>query len=245
MPEITLTHWGILTFAIVVSLIAGVVRGFTGFGGPAIMVLALTQFYSPASVLALVLLVDYAANFQLAMGSFRSVSWRATTPLIVASIVTLPVGIHLLQVVDPVLMKKTIGLVTGLCVCVLLCNWRYKREAGIFIGTVVGLVGGVIVGATFIALPIMIFIFAGPSNATEARANAIMWGLFGGAGMIVVFVWEELIDIQDLWQAALITVFYMGGAYMGTRAFKKASEQVFRRVVLISLLALSIISVAT
>ena len=37
----------------------------------------------------------------------------------------------------------------------------------------VGLIGGIIVGATMIALPIMIFIFACPGSATEARANAI------------------------------------------------------------------------
>ena len=109
----------------------------------------------------------------------------------------------------------------------------------------VGFVGGVIVGATFIALPIMIFIFAGPSNPTEARANAITWGLFAGAGLILAFVWQGLLDVDDLWQAALITLVYMGGAFIGARAFQKASEKLFRRVVLISLLGLSIIGVAT
>ena len=245
MPELSFVSWEILTFAIVVALIAGVVRGFTGFGGPAIMVLALTQFFTPASVLALVLLVDYAANFQLAIGSIRHTTWRSSAPLIIASLLTLPFGIHLLQLVDPLLMKRGIALVTGLCVAVMLCNFRYKREANMAVSAVVGLLGGVIVGATFIALPIMIFIFAGPNNPTEARANAITWGLFGGAGLIVVFVWESLVDVNDLWQAALVTLFYMGGAYIGTRAFKNASEKLFRRVVLISLLCLSIIGVAT
>ena len=84
-----------------------------------------------------------------------------------------------------------------------------------------------------------------PSNATVARANAITWGVFAGAGLIVAFVWQGLVDIDDLWQAALITLFYMGGAFIGARAFKKASEKLFRRVVLISLLGLSIIGVAT
>ena len=71
VTELSLTSWEVLTFAIVVSLISGVVRGFTGFGGPAIMVLALTQFWTPASVPALALLVDYATNLQLALGAMR------------------------------------------------------------------------------------------------------------------------------------------------------------------------------
>ena len=245
MPEISLAQWDILAFAIGVSLLAGVVRGFTGFGGPAIMVLALTQFYSPASVLALVLLVDYTANFQLAIGAIRHTSWRSVTPLAIGGIISLPLGIHALQVLDPLTMKRSIALVTGVCVCVMLCNWRYKREAGVAITSVVGLFGGLVVGATFIALPVMIFIFAGPSNATEARANAITWGLIVGAGLIVAFVWRDLVDIDDLWQVALITLFYLGGAFIGARAFKRASEKLFRRVVLLSMLGLSIIGVAT
>ena len=47
VTELSLTSWEVQTFAIVVSLISRVVRGFTGFGGPAIMVLALTQFRTP------------------------------------------------------------------------------------------------------------------------------------------------------------------------------------------------------
>ena len=245
MPELSLVQLEILAFATIVSLISGVVRGFTGFGGPAIMVLALTQFYSPASVLALVLLVDYVANFQLAIGSIRRTQWRLAAPLTAASLVTVPVGIYLLQMIDPVMMKRSIALVTGLCVCAMFWKFRYRRDAHILLSIAVGLIGGIIVGATMIALPIMIFIFACPSNAEQARANAITWGLFGGAGMIVVFALQDLIKIDHLWQAALITVFYMGGAFIGTRAFKKASETMFRRVVLFSLLGLSIIGVAT
>ena len=245
MPEIDLTHWEVLIFAIGVSLISGVVRGFTGFGGPAIMVLAFTQFYSPVSVVGLVLLVDYAANFQLAIGAVRRTRWRTTAPLTIASVISLPLGVHLLQSVDPLFMKKGIALTAGLCVCVMLCNWRYKREAGMVVSAIVGLIGGAIVGATFIALPIMIFIFAGPSNATVARANAITWGVFGGGGLIIAFVWQGLVAIDDLWQAGLMTLFYLGGAFIGTHAFKKASEKLFRQVVLISMLGLSIIGVAT
>ena len=177
VTELSLTSWEVLTFAIVVSLISGVVRGYIGFGGPAIMVLALTQFWTPASVLALVLLVDYATNLQLALGAIRHTSWRSTGPLTIASIISLPFGIAALQYVDPVLMKRVIALVTGLCVCVMLYNWRYKHEAGLIACVIVGLIGGVIVGSDLHRAAHHDFIFAGPANATEARANAITWSL--------------------------------------------------------------------
>ena len=39
--------------ACLTALVAGFVRGFAGFGGPAIMSLVLVQFYAPASVLSI------------------------------------------------------------------------------------------------------------------------------------------------------------------------------------------------
>ena len=62
MAELSLAHWQVWALVMATTLTAGAVRGFAGFGGPAIMILVLTQFYAPASVLALVLLVDYAGN---------------------------------------------------------------------------------------------------------------------------------------------------------------------------------------
>ena len=245
MPELSLAAWDVLALVTATCLISGLVRGFTGFGGPAIMVLVLTQLYTPASVLALVVLVDYAANLQLAPGAFRQTTWRATGPLIGASLLAMPIGIYALQVVDPVLLKRGIALLTGGCTCVLLANWRYRRQAGITISVVVGFISGALVGATFIALPLMIFFFAGPSPVAEARANAITWGLFGGSALIVLFFFSGLLVFEELWHIAFVTLLYMLGTHIGARAFKRASEEVVRRAVLISLLVLSVIGVST
>ncbi len=245
MAELSLAHWQVWTLVIATSLTAGAVRGFTGFGGPAIMVLVLTQLYAPASVLALVLLADYAANMQLFPAAVRHATWRSLLPLVIASIVAIPFGVHILQGVDPLWLKRGIALLVGACTCLMLANWRYRHETGMATTAVVGLVGGVIVGATFIALPIMIFFFAGPSPAAQARANAITWGLFASTAMIPIFFHQELLGVRELWQAALLALFYMSGAYVGARAFRRASERRFRQVVLALLLVLSVVGVAT
>ena len=245
MPELSLGQWDVLALVIATTLISGLVRGFTGFGGPAIMVLVLTQFYAPASVVGLVLVVDYVANLQLFPGAVRHATWRTTGPLTAASVIALPIGVYALQVMDPLWLKRGIALTAGVATCVMLTNWRYQRQPGLVIGVVVGFVSGVIVGATFIALPLMVFFFAGPSSAAEARANAIAWGLFISTGFGALFYWHGLLDVDDVWQAALIALLYVLGTHLGARAFKKVSEKRFRQVVLICLLVLSGIGVAT
>ena len=245
MTELTLAHWQVWTLVVATSLTAGAVRGFAGFGGPAIMVLVLTQFYAPASVLALVLLVDYAANMQLFPAAVRHAAWRSLLPLVMATIIAIPFGVQLLQGLDPLWLKRGIALLVGACTCVMLANWRYPREPGPVTALAAGAVGGLIFSTTFIALPLMIFFFAGPSPASRARANAITWGLFASSVMIPLFVWEELIGLEELWQAALLALFYMLGAHAGARAFRRASERRFRQLVLALLLALAVVGALT
>ena len=245
MTELSLAHWQVWSLVVATSLTAGAVRGFTGFGGPAIMVVVLTQFYAPASVLALVLLVDCAANMQLFPAAVRYATWRSLLPLVLATTIAIPFGVQLLQGMDPLWLKRGIALLVGACTCVMLANWRYRRQVGSVTALAVGAVGGLIFGTTFIALPIMIFLFAGPSPASTARANAITWGLFASSVMIPLFVWEELIGLEELWQAALLALFYMFGAHAGARAFRRASEKRFRQIVLALLLALSVVGVVT
>ena len=81
---------------------------------------------------------------------------------------------------------------------------------------------------------------------TEPTWPYVLPQVFGlVSGLIAAYVWRDLVGIDDLWQVALITLFYMGGAFIGARAFKRASEKLFRRVVLLSMLGLSIIGVVT
>ena len=245
MAELSLAHWEVWALVIATTLTAGTVRGFAGFGGPAIMILVLTQFYAPASVLALVLLVDYAANLQLFPGAVRDAAWRSTLPLIVASMVAIPIGVQLLQGMDPQWLKRGIALLVGACTCTMLANWRYRRDAGPAISAGAGLLGGVVLGATLIALPVMIFLFAGPAPPVRARANAITWGLFTSTVMILLFFRAGLIEVDDLWQAAVIALVYVFGAHIGSRAFRRTSARRFRQLILVLLLALSVVGVAT
>ena len=245
MPELTFIEWEVVLLLLATTVVAGLVRGFTGFGGPAIMMLVLSQFYHPASVFVLVLLVDVVTNVQLFVASFRDVRWRTAGPLAVASIVALPAGVYVLLFVDPMMIKRSIALVVGISAGVMLAGWRYRREAGLLLTAGVGIVGGVIAGATFIALPIVIFLFAGPALAARARANTIAWGLCTSSVLVLIFMWRGELDLSDVWRAGLIAAVYISSAYAGSRLFRLSGEQLVRRIVLCSLLGLSLIGLVT
>ena len=78
LPDLTLDEPRMIALTGAIALLAGLVRGFSGFGGPAIMALVLTQFYSPLSVLTKVAIIDAVSYLLLAPTTAREFNRRVT-----------------------------------------------------------------------------------------------------------------------------------------------------------------------
>ena len=243
MTELTLTEIDMILLVGAVALFAGAVRGFTGFGGPAVMIVVLTQFYSPASVLAMVMMIDFVANLRLVPTSFRDINWPTAGPLTAASVAAIPIGLYALLAVDPMVMKRVIAAVVGLSALALLAGWRYRRPATVAALIVVGGLAGMVLGATYIALVAMVFLYAGPEATTTSRANGIFWGFVTGLVMIGVFYTTGDIVWADMWRAAVLGVIYLFAASFGIWIFRGVDEVVFRRFVLWLLILLAAIGI--
>jgi uncharacterized membrane protein YfcA len=218
---------------------AGFVRGFTGFGGPAVMTLVLVQLYSPASVLATVVLADAASNVKLLPSTVREVDWRVTGIISVASLLGMPLGVHLLLVADPVLVRRAIALVVAASTVVMLLGWRLRRVPPLWAYALVAFVSGVILGATYIALVMIVFLFACPVPATTSRANTVYWAFILTVWLIGAYAFTGILDADGAWRALLLGMVYLAGTALGTAIFRTVSERDFRRVALWLLLFLA------
>lgn len=239
--ELAITPLQNLVLIEAVAVGSGFVRGFAGFGGPAIMILILTQFYTPLSVMVVMMLIDFTANIPLLPPSFANLSWRTTGTLTAASLLFVPLGLFVLIKVDPLIVKRLIAFVVGTCALTLLFGWRIRRQPTSLVLFAVGALSGTILGATYIALPAMIFLFAGPDPAPVSRSNAIVWIFFMSATVLCVMAFKGQVTIGDLQKAAILGVGYCLGVVSGARLFRNVHEAVFRRLVLVLLLSLSII----
>ena len=244
MPDFAMDSWQVVVFLIVTAALAGTIRGITGFGGPAIMLLSLTQLFSPTSILHLVVSADYAANVQLVVGAMKEALWRSMLPLLLASLCGVSVGLTLLTIIDPTWIKRAIAIVVGVCSVIMLSGWRYHLQPSWWIAVAIGLIGGTIVGLTYIALPVMIYLFAGPALAAVARANALVWGFLTSSLMIAVLSYQGLFGLQDIKAILVVCFSYMAGAHLGAKVFRRFSEKAFRRLVLWLLIALSVLGLA-
>lgn len=245
MPPLTLAELEMFLIAGAAALVGGMIRGFVGFGGAVTMILILTHFFDPTSVVARVAIVDLIANVRLLPTTWREVEWRTAGIVTVATCVAIPLGVFALLAIDPVTMKKGIAGIAAVCALFLLAGKRVRTRATVAVLIGVGLVSGVVMGATYIALVFMIFVYALPMQATVSRATGIQWGFFTTLVLIAIFLFSGDLVWDDLWRAGLVGVVYLGSAWIGAHLFRRTDEALFRRIVLIFLLVLSLIGMLT
>ena len=244
LPDLTLDEPGMIALAGTTAFAAGMVRGFSGFGGPALMALVLTQFYSPLSVLTKVMIIDAVSYLLLVPSTAREFNRRVVAIVTVASLAGLPIGVYLLTVTDPVVMKRAVAGAVAACVAVMLLGGRFRASPSIAVHIAVGLLAGVVLGATYIALVVMIFFFSLPCSGTESRANAVFWGVILAYLLIGAHIALGHITIDDLWRAMLVGLPYLAGTGIGARWFRRVGERGFRRAVLWLLLGLAAVGLA-
>src|SRR6185295_19202886 len=164
---------------------AGLVRGFSGFGGALIYMPLITAIYEPRIAAVTLLLVDFLSSTPFAMFELRRCTWREVWPISIAMAVTVPLGTYLLVVLDPIVLRWIIAILVIGLVAILVSGWRYRGPSSLPITTGIGMIAGVGAGAAQIAgPPVILYWLSRGNNAVTLRANLMVFFLFCGVMLI-------------------------------------------------------------
>lgn len=215
--------------AIVVAAIAGVTRGFSGFGGAMIYMPLISAIYDPRIAAVTVLLVDLVAATPFAIPEMRRCTWREVAPLSVAMALGLPVGVWLLIALDPIVLRWCIAAVILSLVPVLASGWRYHGAPSMPLTVGVGLFAGVSAGAVLIAGPPVILYWLGAGSSPKTlRANLMVFFMICDVLLVAIFGHEGLFEARPLALSLLLGVPFLIGMAIGARFFHGASERLYR-----------------
>jgi hypothetical protein len=233
---------------VIIALVAfggGLIRGFTGFGGPAFILAILTLFFTPYSIVAKILVVDFIASVYLFKAVYKEIDWRATVYLVIPTLLFMPLGHWLLIEFDPLLMKRAMAIIISAACVTMLIGYRYKHPMTtawlIFIGSGAGL----IFGGTYIALLTVVVILLGPYDKHAGRTLIISWSFFTVLGFALISTVSGTTGVDDVITAAPGAATYMLGTWIGSHGFRKSSEKLFRRAAVTALLVLAIINLVS
>ena len=225
----------------VVACIAGMVRGFAGFGAAMIMTPIFSAFYGPAVGVALCLLLEIAVALPVVPGVVRLVDWRRIGLLLAAAALGVPVGNLVLTQVAPEPMRWAISAIVLGAVALLASGWRFAGRPRAATTVAAGVSSGFLNGLAGMAgPPIAFYYLAGDETVTRVRANLTTYFVFVDLVAIVAFIVRDLIDWDTVVLGLFLAPAVMVGGVLGTKLFPLASEGFYRRLALFLLVGVAI-----
>ncbi len=235
----------LLSYLMVVCFLAAIVRGYSGFGFSALLILSTTWVLPPIMAVPIILMLELIASIQLLPSVWAHIHWPRLSRLLVASAISTPIGIVGLTVLDENTTRLLISLFILIVSVILLRGYSFNRfdssaldlGTGFISGALNGIatIGGLVVAVVFLSLQLEAIVIRATLVAlffaTDLYATALAWS-FG------------LIDEQLLYITLLMTPSLLLGVQIGSYWFKKSSGTSFKRVTLVFLISLSCIGFA-
>lgn len=229
--------------AIAVTALAGVMRGYSGFGTAVLLAPAYSVLWGPRIGVPVMLLMELVVSMQLVPKAIGEANRRVILPIGAAACVATPLGAFILITADQDLLRRFIGgfvLIFGL---LLMSGWRYHGSRPLPLNLAVGSAAGLLKGATGISgPPVILYLLAGPEAVKQHRANLILF--FGTIAVISVIppalggliVWSTLAKLLILLPVLMI------GVPLGARLFHVLPDRWYRRAALFFLVTTGIIA---
>jgi uncharacterized membrane protein YfcA len=227
--------------AALVSIVAGMVRGFAGFGAAMLMTPAFSALYGPAVGIALCLLLEIAVALPLLPRVAAYVDWRRIGLILAGGAAGVPVGNLVLTAVDPEPMRWAISAIVLTAVVMLASGWRYRGKPALAATLTTGVSSGFLNGLAGMAgPPIAFYYLAGNESATRVRANLTTYFVFVDLAALAAFFARDLVDWSTAAHGLLLAPAVMLGGLLGERLFPLASERFYRRLALVLLTGVAI-----
>ena len=225
----------ILTFdasfaiAVAAAFLAGIVRGFSGFGGALIFMPVVGALYSPRIAAPTFLILDFILTLPMSVRAIPHCRWPIVLPTAIAAMATAPLGAYLLATGDPVTLRWAICVVVVLLLGLIASGWRYhgepKTPASLGVGGVAGLLGGI---GQISGPPVIAFWVSGPHRPETIRANMFVFFMVISLSSATAYFWNGLFTAEIAWLIAVLTPTYAIALYAGSHVFGRFAGRGYR-----------------
>lgn len=206
--------------AILATAIAGLMRGYAGFGTAIILAPIYSVLWGPLAGVPVMLLMELIVSLQLMPRAFREADHRVIIPIGGAAALATPLGAYVLLAADPEILRRSIGAMVLVFGFLMLSGWRYHGARPFGLNVAVGTVAGLLKGATGMSgPPVILYLLAGTEEAKRHRANLIFFfGLIAVISVVVPF-FAGLIDGPVLLRFLIMLPVLMGFVRIGAALF--------------------------
>ncbi|AJY45157.1 sulfite exporter TauE/SafE family protein [Martelella endophytica] len=213
------------------ACVAGMARGFSGFGGAMIFMPLASLVIGPRVAAPLLMLVDFIGTLPTVPSAFRLGEKRKVLLMVAGASISVPAGAAMLARLDPLVVRWAISVIVVLLLLLLVSGARYRGRltAPLLVGT--GTVAGFFGGLAQIAGPPVVALWLGSDREHHiARANIMLFFTLSGIVSFLSYTAGGLLDLSVLPLVAIVEPAYLLGVIIGMRLFPLARPEVFRVV---------------
>jgi uncharacterized membrane protein YfcA len=222
--------------------IAGLVRGFAGFGTAMIYMPVASSVFDPFVALTTMVILDLFGPVPAVPRAIRDGDPKDVARLGLGYVLTMPIGLAILSVIAPEVFRYGISTVALVLLVILVGGFRYRGVLHKWLIYVTGMLAGFFGGTSGLAGPPVILLYMASSKPVSVvRANKMLFLLLSDLLLLGVMGATGRLSIEAIVIGAGLTLPYMTGILIGTRLFDPSREAVYRRVAY-TIIAISAVS---
>jgi uncharacterized protein len=224
---------GLLT-AIGVTLIAGLMRGFAGFGSAMLMAPIFAILFGSADMIVTVVAIELVVSLQLFPQVRGHADWKTLAPMSIAACAAMPLGVWLLASVDKNTIVTAVSAVIVGFVVLMWSGWKYRGRRWPVASATVGALSGAMMATTSVGgPPVLLYLLSGNDPPAVNRANIVTYYFLTQFLLIVIVLATGVAGWLALARAVVLFPVMVLGAWLGGRLFHGlASERLYRNVAL-------------
>jgi hypothetical protein len=217
--------------AVVIAAVAGLVRGFSGFGSALIYMPLISAVYGPRVAAPTLLLIDTICSLPFTLHAAPQCNPREVAWVSLSGFIALPLGVMALVHIDAILLRWFIVALVLVALGALVSGWRYHGKPTVPASLATGALAGFGGGAVQIAAPpLLIFWLGGTNTATTVRANIMVYFLPQAALAIVMYYRSALFTGETIALVVLLGLPFALTMTAGVYSFHGSSDLLYRRV---------------
>lgn len=233
----------LLALAIFTVSLAGVVRGFSGFGAGLIMAPLLAIILTPPEAVYYATILSLLGSLFMCQSCFNVADWRATGWLFLGSLPTIALGNAALLYIPANAMRIIFAILIILIAAITLSGWVYqgvlRRRTTLLAGAISGLTYGSVGSG---GPPAMMYLSGTTTDKASVRATVLMH-----ANLCLLVTLASLSQFGNFfvkpdWHLGLMIAGHFAGVYGGTRLFHLMGDRHYDRIVLWFLIGMGLVS---
>jgi uncharacterized membrane protein YfcA len=216
---------------IAVVFVAGLVRGFTGFGTAMIYMPFASTVLSPVAAIITILVFDMFGPLPNIPRALRDGTPRDVARLGIGALIGLPIGLFLLYRIDPQVFRWLVSFSALTLLALLITGWRYHGELARWMVFVVGAIGGLLGGVSGLAGPPVIMLYMASKRAVQViRANILLYLFITDIMALLILALTGVISLNPVIIGLLLTIPYTVANVIGGWLFRPELEKAYRWV---------------